>query len=452
MSEKEPESKEGAKKGGWLKTIFGTLAGLLSGAIMMYASPLLDKIIKPAKPVANFAVESDNLTVSFHNRSSGGSEGWWDFGDGSPLEPVSPKQELVTHTYTTYAEYTAKLKLRNLLGEESERSVPVVRENPKSAPPSIDFLEVTPLSKDAYAPATFRIRSQIKNAQLCVWDFGDESPLEFSTDIGKGQERFVTFKKPGGYVIKMAAVNGDQAKERTEIIYVDEPPKGMVTAMLSVSEQATRLEKRETSFTFGVPFPASTEEATFAFDRFVPARHGYEIVDARLPDQLGQGLALQGRNEMAIPPSAPACPGVKSLTLKLAADRQSLHLVGELEKETGVANRNAPLPNLVLPVLLTQQHKSPATRPTSSVASAVPAPGAALLSLPPVPADWTDVHRQVHLELREGERIIWQDSQLPRNAPIVVGKRPCTLSVQQVGDQVQIVIDPAQTGLKPTAN
>ena len=120
-------------------------------------------------------------------------------------------------------------------------------ENPKSTPPSIDSLEVTPLSKDSYAPATFRIHSQVKNAQLCVWDFGDEGPLEFSADVGKGQDRFVTFKKPGGYVIKLAAVNGDQAKERTEIIYVDEPPKGTVTAILSVSDQGTRMEKRSLS-------------------------------------------------------------------------------------------------------------------------------------------------------------------------------------------------------------
>ena len=127
MSEKEPESKEGAKKGGWLKTIFGTLAGLLSGAIMMYASPLLDKIIKPAKPVANFAVESDNLTVSFHNRSSGGTEGWWDFGDGSALEPFVSTQESVSHTYARPGVYSVKLSVRNLFNEENDRSASVSR-------------------------------------------------------------------------------------------------------------------------------------------------------------------------------------------------------------------------------------------------------------------------------------------------------------------------------------
>src|SRR5258708_19076920 len=35
----------GTKKLGWLKTIGGALRGLLSGAIMLYASPLIDKFV-----------------------------------------------------------------------------------------------------------------------------------------------------------------------------------------------------------------------------------------------------------------------------------------------------------------------------------------------------------------------------------------------------------------------
>ena len=33
-------------------------AGVLSGGIFMYVSPLVDKAIKPTKPLANFAVET----------------------------------------------------------------------------------------------------------------------------------------------------------------------------------------------------------------------------------------------------------------------------------------------------------------------------------------------------------------------------------------------------------
>src|SRR5262249_27591215 len=57
-----------------LKTLLGSIAGLLSGAFMMYVSPLVDKVISPAKPVANFGVEYNGLTVAFTNQSANGSE------------------------------------------------------------------------------------------------------------------------------------------------------------------------------------------------------------------------------------------------------------------------------------------------------------------------------------------------------------------------------------------
>src|SRR5438093_13377830 len=105
MSEEKAAVTAGAK-GGWLKTIIGTVAGLFSGAVMMYLTPLVERVVKPAKPLANFAVEQQSLAVTFHNRSNGG-EGWWDFGDGSPLEPVSPKQPRVTHSSANPRPYPA---------------------------------------------------------------------------------------------------------------------------------------------------------------------------------------------------------------------------------------------------------------------------------------------------------------------------------------------------------
>src|SRR4051812_5850397 len=125
MSDKPVASAGGTERAGWiawLKPVIGALAGLLSGAVMMYLSPLLDKVFKRAKPVANFAADADGLSVTFHNLSQGFHNGWWDFGDGSPLELVQPDQDLVTHAYEEAGSYTAKLVVRNLLGEPDERS------------------------------------------------------------------------------------------------------------------------------------------------------------------------------------------------------------------------------------------------------------------------------------------------------------------------------------------
>src|SRR5208282_6115880 len=105
---------------GWIKTLATSLAGALSGAVLMYASPLVDMVIKPANPIANFQSQANGLTVTMQNKSTGGHEGWWDFGDGSALEPFVPDQAAVTHAYAKPASYTVKLTLKNLVGEQNE--------------------------------------------------------------------------------------------------------------------------------------------------------------------------------------------------------------------------------------------------------------------------------------------------------------------------------------------
>src|SRR5262249_853571 len=162
-----------------------------SGAFMMYLSPLLDKVIKPAKPVANFAVDVQGLTVQFHNRSSSRADGWWDFGDGAPLEAVTASTETMTHTYAKPRTYILKLMLRNLRNGESERSVTINVDNASAQPPAILSLDVVPVSPGSYAPATFRLLSKTKNATLCVWDTDEDRPLEFVADPPEEQDRLV---------------------------------------------------------------------------------------------------------------------------------------------------------------------------------------------------------------------------------------------------------------------
>ena len=75
-------SEEKPKRVGWFKAAIGAMVGLMSGAVGMYVSPLIDRVVKPSKPLANFAVETDGLTATFHNRYAG--EGWWDKQTPSP--------------------------------------------------------------------------------------------------------------------------------------------------------------------------------------------------------------------------------------------------------------------------------------------------------------------------------------------------------------------------------
>jgi PKD repeat protein len=423
-----PAAGEPAKKRGWLKAIFGSLAGVISGAVMMYLSPLVNNVIKPGKPVANFAVAHEGLSVTFHNRSSGGKSGWWDFGDGSPLEPLDPKQEIVTHLYAAPGNYTAKLSLRSLFGEESERTVNVQLEAPHRDPPVLTTLEAASISAGTYAPATFRVTAKSKNAELLVWNLGDDLPLQVETDSPDHQERLVTFDKPGGYVIKVAAVNGKQAVERNEVVWVNEPPTNSVAVILNVTDQATHVETLRALQTVCESFPPNSTEPVWQFERQLPARPGYEITTAQL-----QPVADQA---------------ARNVRVQVAPDRRSVRLTGELIRQTEGLLRRPLHTCLLVKVQLTQERRAPVSRPAVAMTSTVSVPGSVLLALPPLPDGWVDAQRQIHLELRDGDRPVWQESQLPRGVPVLIQNRRCTLTAVPLGNQVKVdlvEIKPGQT-------
>jgi PKD repeat protein len=450
VSDKEPES--GGKSGGWLKTCLGTIAGLCSGAVMMYLSPLLDMIVKPAQPQANFAVEHQGLAASFHNRSLHYTSGWWDFGDGSPLEPVNPGQDVLTHTYPDAGDYTAKVTVRNLIGEENDRSVAVHLATAQAAPPQIASLDIVPVSAGCYAPATFRITTKVKNAQVCVWDFSDGRPLEVITDVPDTQDRLVTFQKPRRYTIKLAAVNAGQATEKTTTIDVLGAPTGTVTALVNVLDRGTRVETLNSSYAIAESFPPQSRESVFAINRQVPARMGFEIREVRL--QSGQGPAISVKNGqmgMDVDPAALGATGARKLHLQLSPDRQVLSLTGELFKTGGLLKRNQGTPAVLVPVVIVQKRRSPTQRPPVPVAATLTIPGSALLALPDAPPGWEDLQRQLRLEMRDGDQSILPESPLPHSGAILVRGRRCTLTATPLGDHVRIDLSEVPPPLGPPA-
>jgi PKD repeat protein len=404
---------------GWLKAAFGTLAGLMSGAFMMYLSPLLDKVVKPAKPVANFAVDLQGLKVQFHNRSSTKADGWWDFGDGAPLEPLVAAQESVLHTYTKPGTYTVKLTLRNILNEESERSVTInLDSGPSNEPPAILSLDAVPISPGSYAPATYRLITKTKNVSLCVWDIDEDRPLEFVSDPPADQDRLVTFNHPGGYVVKLAAVNGKHAAEKSVIVQVMEPPPGTVTAWVHVCETMTHVEKTDRSVMLTETFTAPTGDIQ-AIYRTIPARQGYEITAAQ--------------------PVATNSSKLHNLQMNVSPDRQAVILTGELLKEEGgLTQTNLPQSPVPIAIHLSEERKTLLACPTVPATATLTVPGSSVLTLPTTPCNCTDRKRQFHFELRDGDHVIWQGSQLPTNALVSIGNRHYVLTATPIGDQVRI--------------
>jgi PKD repeat protein len=459
----ETEEAKSEKKGGWWKGLLGALGGMISGVIVMYLTPWVDKVAKPPKPVANFSVDYDGATAHFHNLSLARGEGWWDFGDGSPLVPVSTDTEFLTHTYPRAGDFTAKLTIRNVLGEEDNRAVPVHIDGAATpAKPQVVSLLATPSHHNAspgvvYAPATFHLAGKVEHAALCLWDLGDDRPFQIKTDAGATQDVHVTFKKPGHYVVKLVAINGTEHDQRTATIDVKEAPSNAVSLVLNVTDDATRIETTDRQVNLGVSCPADFTESVYPFEQPYKASPGYTIGDVLIPPPVPNAAATQlgGHTDMCLDCAALGLHSVQNLKVQLSADRQKITVSGELVRRPDASGKLAHAA-VSLPVVLKQLRRVPAhqVNPVTATLALPPVgmPGSVTLQLPPLPKDWADCQRKVQMELHAGEQVVWQDSQLPHGAVINIGARRFTVTATMINDQMRIDLADAPTILPVSAN
>jgi PKD domain len=413
-----PPAAEAGKKSGWFKAIAGTLVGLLSGAVVTYVTPLVDHLVKPGKPLANFNKDQQGLTVTFHNRSTGGSEGWWDFGDGSPLEPVSPSENAVTHTYAKPGIYTAKLSLRNFIGEESDRTVSINLDAPRPDEPGIAALDVVPVSPGVYAPATFRISSKVQNADLCIYEFGEGYPLKVVNEPANEPEQMITFRRPGNHTVRLVAVNGKKTVERNQVVRVNPPPAGMVSVKLIAAAQATRVEKSPRPEIVTVSIPPDFRDTVYSFDRIIRPQQGCIIASAKL-ERIKD-------------------PGAGNLGLAITANGGEVHLTGALKKPSGWGFKKGQAPELVVRVAMVQERRTPVTGPSEDLSVPLQVPGVADIPLPPLHAEWANAQWSLQLALTQDDRVIREQSPLPRGEAVLIQNRPCKLTATVVGDRVRI--------------
>ena len=374
MAEKEATE---TKKKGWLKAFLGTVAGIVSGAAVMYITPLVNKAIQPPKPVANFKVDPPSgLTVRIQNLSNV-DKGDWDFGDGSPLQPVGSENEIITHEFPGPGDYSVKLSVQNILNEENDRTVVVklAGTSTEPQPPQITRLTAVPLiSGNVVAPASFQVSCDVQDAQVCVWAVSDGRVKVIQETVAT-HEHVVVFPNPGHYTIKMVAVNGSGDAEKSVDVDVMAPPSGpgVLRAVVTVTDTGKRLTKRQaTATTIHAHFPQQQKENLFKIDREVRAAlGGYTIGDVVIPLPGNKEIRMGRNSAVALDGKVLGIPAARDLRLTLSPDRQSLKVTGEL-----VRDDVAKPPVFVLPLEIIEQREVPVGPTEVQLTRALGVPGA----------------------------------------------------------------------------
>ncbi len=411
------EENKGGKKG-WVKAGLGAVIGLFSGGAAMYATAVFNLVVKPPKPVANFAVAADGLTVTCSNRASGES-GWWDFGDGSPLEPFDAAQQSVQHTYAKPGSYAVKLTVRNFLLDENDRSVPVdlSAAAPQQLPPSILNLQVEAVGPQAVAPATFRVRGEVKNAERVIWDLGGDKP-EVSTENGPF-ERLVVFERPGQFPIQLTGLTGTNAVKESKTVTVASPAAGSLSVILRVTDAGTRVDRRESTQTVSVATKPGKP-----FEKVVPAGGACTITEAKV--------------------GKVASPAVKNVKAEVAADKRSVKLTGEVAGDAKAAGGS----DVLIPLTLVEEKTIPAAIPCRSQSASVSPGVPAEVGMPPTPTRMTGARRKMQLEFRQavasGQSVVLaaaDDLKLPwSEAKTYPTGQTYTYKAEAAGDKVRITV------------
>ena len=410
--------------GGILKAIMSSAVGLISGAILMYVSPLVNSAIKPAKPVPNFSYALEGATATFHNSSTGATQGWWDFGDNSGLEPFAPHQGSLTHRFPNPGRFTVKLTLQNLIGEEVERSV-AVKVSDQLPPPSIEDFKVTAItsnrsgtSPNPTAPATVRITGKVKNADFLIWSI-DDHPLELN-EAGAGSiERYVTFESFGGKKIRLMAVAGKSKIEKEDNVQVDRPDDEPMI-LVQLHSYAASLK----SMPFTVQFPAQFTGDSYPFEVPRKVARDMTILEATLD-----------------PPSDKL---VRNPKLVIAKDKKSFTVKGELLRQKGANGAMTTWSSRV--DLKVVDQGAPGVKRSDPVSAPLKLPGQTVIALPRTSGTLPGLE----WELRQGMDVKAKDTKVPASQFVQFRGKTYRVTLTQVGGQ--LLCDAVEASLPPLLN
>jgi len=396
------------------KSIFrialGSALGLGTGAAAMYFHAAFDQLVKPAKPLANFQVSADGLTVSVENRATGQS-GYWDFGDGTALEPFDPSLQVVTHTYPKPGKYDVKLIVRNFLMEETDRSVNVDLTSPSTASNSPKITDFKVQTITDQVPATFRITGKVQNADELIWKLGDRT--EHTSMPAEQIDRYVTFDHDGRYPIVLTAFSKSRKDPQVNVesVEVKKTLKDTYDTMVFVTDAGTKTEQRTHMVKLPVPI-RDAKGPTKGFNRVLQASPNSVILKAEI--------------DRSMPTVA------KNVKCEVAKDQKSATISGEWTASGDAVAKAAGGSDLAVPVILTEEMRTTLSPRRQSLSGVMDAESKITVKLPPRPlgAGIRTVSVDFGLSTRDGKRMKIVQGTLDANG--VWQSTPTAIGGQQV--------------------
>lgn len=151
-------------------------------------------------PVPSFSYQTNGLQVSLQNTSSGGTDQWWDFGDGNTSAAASP-----THVFAAPGTYNVCLYVTNSCGTASYCELITVQ----CVPLTVGFT----YSTDGLSVS---LSSTVANAVSWFWTFGDGAVSTLPNPVH-------TYAAPGTYQVCLTASDGCTQGTYCETITVSCP-------------------------------------------------------------------------------------------------------------------------------------------------------------------------------------------------------------------------------------
>ena len=164
----------------------------------MYLTPLVNKLQSNRPSPSPISRRKSMVSRSTSTIAPPAEQGWWDFGDGTALEPFDHKLDIVKHTYARAGDYSVRLTFAKPYwrGKRSRCSGEARCPGVTAASPEIVAFEVKPITADQRVPAVYRLIGKAKAATHCILSVSDDRPMEI-LDAASNLERYVTFNDMG---------------------------------------------------------------------------------------------------------------------------------------------------------------------------------------------------------------------------------------------------------------